>query len=70
VTPESNPLITVAIVLLAALIWRVWGLIPARRQRHYPAQWDSTHATCKCGYNSVDDYNLKTHFTEMGRAGF
>jgi hypothetical protein len=44
-------------------------LFTRRPQRHYDADWDGTHATCFCGYHSVDDYNLSKHFSEMERIG-
>ena len=68
----TNAEITVSIVILAAVVWRVWGWLdnrPKRPKRHYPSRWDGTHATCSCGHHSVWDYNLKTHFAEVGRVG-
>jgi hypothetical protein len=71
VTTESHPFVSAAIVLLLLILWKLWGVWINRpeRERHYPAKWDGTHATCKCGHHSVWDYDLKRHFEETGRVG-
>lgn len=65
----TDALIVMAIVLAAALLWRLWGWVDRRPRKayHYPVKWDGTHATCKCGHHSVTDYNLETHIEEMGK---
>jgi len=49
-----------------ALLLKWLGIRP---ERHYPSKWDGTHATCKCGYHSVWDWNLRKHFEQTGRIG-
>jgi len=40
-------------------------------ERHYIADmaFPKSGMVCKCGYHSVWDYNLRTHFEETGRIG-
>lgn len=41
-----------------------------RPQRHYVVdQPPHTHAMCKCGHQSVWDWDLRKHFEETGRIG-
>lgn len=66
----EEPLVTFGIVILLAVVWKLWPKVFKRRpQRHYDADWDGYYATCFCGYHSVDDWNLHKHFEEMGRVG-
>lgn len=50
---------------MVALLRRLFG----RRERHYPLATADIHRTCKCGYRSPWDYDLRKHFEETGRIG-
>lgn len=59
---DSNPLITVSIVLLLAIIWRLWGRKKPRNKIEPKAPWDGVHRLEHLRYfeyygNSPDDFN-------------
>lgn len=60
--------LAVELLFMASLILLVAALFPWRKpprpRRHHEALFDGTHATCSCGYNRYDDWDLSKHLKE------
>jgi len=50
------------------LLRALWRLLNPP-QRHYPSKWNGTYVTCACGYRSAWDWDLRHHFSLVGRVG-
>lgn len=59
-----NGELALELLIVAFLILFIVAVAPwekPRRPRHHEATFDGTHATCSCGHNRYDDWDLSKH---------